>query len=49
MREPPYSDDDLHALARGLRPPAYVYFRHEDEPSAPEYAQRLLQIVHSSE
>ena len=45
LREPPYSDEDLHALAQRLRPPAYVYFRHEDEPTAPEYAQRLLQIV----
>jgi uncharacterized protein YecE (DUF72 family) len=49
MREPPYSDDDLLALAERLRPPAYVYFRHEQEPSAPEYAQRLLHIVHSVE
>ncbi len=45
LREPPYSEDDLRAQARRLRPPAYVYFRHEDEPTAPEYAQRLLEIV----
>jgi uncharacterized protein YecE (DUF72 family) len=45
LREPPYSDDDLRAFAQRLRPPAYVYFRHEDEPTAPEHAQRLLQIV----
>jgi uncharacterized protein YecE (DUF72 family) len=45
LREPPYSDDDLRALARRLRAPAYVYFRHEDEPTATEYAQRLLEIV----
>ena len=49
MREPPYSDADLRALAARVRPPAYVYFRHEDEPTAPAYAERLLQIVHSSE
>ena len=30
-----------------LRPPAYVYFRHEDEPTAPEYALRLLQMAGS--
>ncbi len=45
LREPPYSDDDLRTLARRLRPPAYVYFRHEDEATAPEYARRLLQIL----
>jgi uncharacterized protein YecE (DUF72 family) len=45
LREPPYSEDDLSALAQRLRPPAYVYFRHEDEPTAPEYAQRLLRMT----
>jgi uncharacterized protein YecE (DUF72 family) len=45
LREPPYSDDDLRALAVKLRPPAYVYFRHEDEPTAPEYAQRLRRLA----
>jgi len=45
LREPPYSEDDLRVLARRLRPPAYVYFRHEDDPTAPDYAQRLLDIV----
>ena len=41
LREPPYSDEDLHDLAGRLRPPAYVYFRHEDAPTAPDYAARL--------
>jgi hypothetical protein len=41
LREPPYSDDDLRAVVEKLRPPAYVYFRHDDEPTAPAYAQRL--------
>ena len=45
LREPPYSDDDLKELARRVRPPAYVYFRHEDEPTAPAYAQRLVEIT----
>jgi uncharacterized protein YecE (DUF72 family) len=45
LREPPYSDDDLRAVAQRLRPPAYVFFRHEDEPTAPKYAQRLLEFV----
>jgi uncharacterized protein YecE (DUF72 family) len=45
MREPPYSDDDLVALAAALSPPAYVYFRHEDEPTAPAYAARLAGLI----
>jgi len=45
LREPPYSDDDLRALAERLRDPAYVYFRHEDEPTAPAYAERLLALL----
>jgi uncharacterized protein YecE (DUF72 family) len=45
MREPPYSDEELRALAQRLRPPAFVYFRHEDEPTAPVYAQRLLELL----
>ena len=44
LREPPYSEEDLSALAGWLRPPAYVYFRHEDEATAPAYALRLLQM-----
>ena len=45
LREPPYTDADLEELAAKLRPPAYVYFRHEDEPTAPAYAERLAAIV----
>ena len=45
LREPPYSDDDLRELAAKLRDGAYVYFRHEDEPTAPAYAARLLELV----
>jgi uncharacterized protein YecE (DUF72 family) len=45
LREPPHSDDDLRALAARLRTPAYVYFRHEDEPTAPHYAARLLDLL----
>ena len=47
LREPPYSDDDLLGLAQRLRPPAYVYFRHEDAPTAPGYAARLLALMHA--
>jgi uncharacterized protein YecE (DUF72 family) len=45
LREPPYSEDDLRDLAARLRAPAYVYFRHEDEPTAPAYAARLLELL----
>jgi uncharacterized protein YecE (DUF72 family) len=45
MREPPYTDDDLRTLATRLEPPAYVYFRHEDEPTAPVLAARLHELV----
>jgi uncharacterized protein YecE (DUF72 family) len=45
LREPPHSDDDLRSLAVRLRAPAYVYFRHEDEPTAPAYAARLLELL----
>jgi uncharacterized protein YecE (DUF72 family) len=48
FREPPYSREQLDAWAARLRPlledgvRVHCYFRHEDEPTAPEYAQQLL-------
>ena len=45
LREPPHTDDRLRELAARLRPPAYVYFRHEDEPTAAAYATRLRELV----
>jgi uncharacterized protein YecE (DUF72 family) len=45
LREPPYADDDLREAAAKLRAPAYVYFRHEDEPTAPKYAERLRELL----
>ena len=48
LREPPYSDDDLRRWAdrlRGATVPTFVYLRHEDEPTAPRYAQRLLELA----
>jgi uncharacterized protein YecE (DUF72 family) len=48
FRDPPYTDDQLQELAaqlRDLREPAFAYFRHEDEPTAPRYAERLLQLL----
>jgi uncharacterized protein YecE (DUF72 family) len=47
LREPPYSDEDLRTWAERLRAlgtPAYVYFRHEDQPTAPAYAVRLASL-----
>ena len=48
LRDPPYSDDDLRAWADRLRDasvPTFVYTRHEEEPTAPRYAERLLELV----
>jgi len=48
FRDPPYDDAALEALAADIRPllaagiEVYGYFRHEDEPTAPDYATRLL-------
>jgi uncharacterized protein YecE (DUF72 family) len=39
-REAP--DDAFAARVRELAEPAYVYFRHGDEPDAPRYAEALL-------
>jgi uncharacterized protein YecE (DUF72 family) len=51
FREPPYSAEELEALAARIRPllaagvDVYAYFRHEDEPTAPAYAERLLALL----
>jgi uncharacterized protein YecE (DUF72 family) len=45
LREPPYTDDELREVAGRLRDPAYVYVRHEDEPTAPAIASRLRELV----
>jgi uncharacterized protein YecE (DUF72 family) len=51
LREPPYADDDLQGWAETLRPlldegvRVHCYFKHEDEPSAPRYAERLLELL----
>jgi uncharacterized protein YecE (DUF72 family) len=48
LREPTYTDDDLREWAKRLRPldvPTFVYLRHEDEPTAPRYAERLLELL----
>jgi uncharacterized protein YecE (DUF72 family) len=51
LREPPYGEAALEALAGSIRPlleegkDVYAYFRHEDEPTAPLYAERLLELA----
>src|SRR6184192_2377883 len=48
FRDPPYTDAQLQEAAarlRGVEEPAFVYFRHEDEPTAPRYAERLLELL----
>jgi uncharacterized protein YecE (DUF72 family) len=45
LREPPYTDDDLRKFAATVRDPAYIYVRHEDEPTAPETANRLRELL----
>ena len=51
LRSPPYSDDDLAAEAARINSmiaaelDVFAYFQHEDEPTAPRYAERLLELV----
>jgi uncharacterized protein YecE (DUF72 family) len=42
-REPP--DEAFVSAVAGVRDPVYVYFRHDDEPTAPAYASRLLELL----
>ena len=51
FRDPPYTPDDLRELAEPIRAlvergvDVYAYFKHEDEPTAPLYAERLLALT----
>jgi len=48
FRDPPYSDDELQAWAERLRgrdEQVFAYFRHEDAPTAPHYAERLIELL----
>ena len=51
FRDPPYSEADLRDSAERIAPllaqgvEVFAYFRHEDEPTAPEYAQRLTEYL----
>ena len=42
-REPP--DAEFAERIRAAEEPVYVYFRHEDEPTAPAYARQLLELL----
>ena len=50
LREPPYDEGALADWAARIRPvvaagiDVFVYFKHEDEPTAPQYAKRLLEL-----
>ena len=51
LREPPYDEAALAGWAQRLRPlldegvRVYCYFKHEDEPTGPLYAERLLELL----
>jgi uncharacterized protein YecE (DUF72 family) len=51
MREPPYDDAALGNWAERVGPmlddglTVHVYFRHEDAPTAPAYAERLMELA----
>jgi hypothetical protein len=51
FRDPPYEEAALAALAERIGPllaagvDVHAYFRHEDAPTAPGYAERLLALV----
>ena len=51
LREPPYDDAALQRVAAQVEPllaggvDVYCFFRHEDEPTAPAYAARLLELA----
>ena len=55
FREPPYAEAQLVEIAARVRPllaqrlDVFAYFRHEDEPTAPEYAARLLELVRADD
>ena len=51
LREPPYDESQLEDWAGRIQPlltrdlDVYCFFRHEDEPTAPAYASRLLALL----
>jgi uncharacterized protein YecE (DUF72 family) len=51
LREPPYDEAAIRAWAERLAPlldsgkRVFAYFKHEDEPLAPRYALKLLELL----
>ncbi len=51
FREPPYSEQQLEALAERIKPlltagiEVFAYFQHEDAPDAPQDAKVLLSRI----
>lgn len=51
FRTPPYSEEQLAAIAATVEPlleegvEVFAYFQHEDAPTAPAYAARLLELA----
>jgi uncharacterized protein YecE (DUF72 family) len=55
FREPPYSEEQLAGIAATIEPlleeglEVFAYFQHEDAPTAPGYAARLLELVRADD
>jgi uncharacterized protein YecE (DUF72 family) len=55
FREPPYSEEQLAGIAATIEPlleeglEVFAYFRHEEAPTAPAYAARLLELVRADD
>jgi uncharacterized protein YecE (DUF72 family) len=55
FREPPYSEEQLAGIAETIEPlleeglDVFAYFQHEDAPTAPAYAARLLELVRADD
>jgi uncharacterized protein YecE (DUF72 family) len=51
FRDPPYTDKAIERIADDIRPllasgiEVFAYFQHENEPTAPRYAERLLELL----
>jgi uncharacterized protein YecE (DUF72 family) len=55
FRDPPHTDDELAAIAARIAPllaagvDVFAYFRHEDAPTAPAYAARLVELLRADD
>jgi uncharacterized protein YecE (DUF72 family) len=48
LRRREASDDAFAERIRMCTEPVYVYFRHEDEPTAPAYAHQLIELLRTT-